>query len=511
MSEQANIKTWPERIYLQHGDAPEVPAFHDVYPGNGYSDNVTWCQDRIEPVDVEYVRADLAAPAASEGYVIAPNFRGYALLGIGQYLLNHTAPDEPAELILSIATEAEKVGRVVGDTRDNVPGAMIQPEVIAVRIGFENVAGLDALEQQLRFLREEHFPGTAQLAAPAAPVQSIAEKLDGLAADAEASRTAATDQTLERIHLHMREAYQHAATLARAAQLGAPAAPAHDHEADRQRFPDPDFNRWLDESVSDYHTVWEAVGDIAAAWAGWDNRQFYAAPEPAVKIALEALDRLARLGNEPYLGNSHGNDIAQRAIRAIEAAQPAPAQVDATVIDYGTKQPAQGELSDTDPNAPWLSLAHMICADAGIPPGHITARLEALRDKLGAPAREPAGWKLVPSEPTEDMVIHGFESAPSLGFSKPEEWDAYEQMSGCQQAAHKARLCYAAMLAAAPETWKVLPLPARVTGEMLHQAFPEIPGEKWPLPAARQAVWNRFAERVNARLATGEPKQESKD
>jgi hypothetical protein len=41
--------------------------------------------------------------------------------------------------------------------RDNVPGAVIQPDVMAVRIRFESVAGLDALEQQLRFLREEHF------------------------------------------------------------------------------------------------------------------------------------------------------------------------------------------------------------------------------------------------------------------------------------------------------------------------------------------------------------------
>lgn len=60
------------------------------------------------------------------------------------------------------------------------------------------------------------------------------------------------------------------------------------------------------------------------------------------------------------------------------------------------------------------------------------------------------GWKLVPIEPTMDMVVDGFESWPSEGFSSPEEWAAYQAMSGCQQAAHKARLCYAAMLAAAP-------------------------------------------------------------
>lgn len=69
-----------------------------------------------------------------------------------------------------------------------------------------------------------------------------------------------------------------------------------------------------------------------------------------------------------------------------------------------------------------------------------------------APAlRVPDGWKLVPIEPTEDMVIRGFESKPAQFWCTPEEWAEYEAMSGCQQAAHKARLCYAAMLAAAPE------------------------------------------------------------
>jgi hypothetical protein len=60
------------------------------------------------------------------------------------------------------------------------------------------------------------------------------------------------------------------------------------------------------------------------------------------------------------------------------------------------------------------------------------------------------GWKLVPVEPTMEMVMADFESWPDPIFSKPEEWAAYEAMSGCQQAAHRARLCYAAMLAADP-------------------------------------------------------------
>jgi hypothetical protein len=54
----------------------------------------------------------------------------------------------------------------------------------------------------------------------------------------------------------------------------------------------------------------------------------------------------------------------------------------------------------------------------------------------------PDGYALVPIEPTENMVIDGFESKPDSFFSAPDEWAAYEAMSGCQQAAHKARLCW---------------------------------------------------------------------
>lgn len=62
----------------------------------------------------------------------------------------------------------------------------------------------------------------------------------------------------------------------------------------------------------------------------------------------------------------------------------------------------------------------------------------------------PDGWALVPVEPTESMVIDGFESEPSP-YGDSEEWEAYEVMSGCQQAARRAKLCWAAMIAAAPK------------------------------------------------------------
>ena len=63
----------------------------------------------------------------------------------------------------------------------------------------------------------------------------------------------------------------------------------------------------------------------------------------------------------------------------------------------------------------------------------------------------PEGWVAVPVEPTEDMIVNGFESEPDESFSDEKEWEAYDAMSGCQQAAHRAKLCWAAMIAAGPK------------------------------------------------------------
>lgn len=85
--------------------------------------------------------------------------RGYAKLGIGAYLIEHSAESEPAALMLCIASDEEKAGRTVGDLKtfegERQP---IPAEKMTIRIDFANVAGLDALEQQLRLLREVHFP-----------------------------------------------------------------------------------------------------------------------------------------------------------------------------------------------------------------------------------------------------------------------------------------------------------------------------------------------------------------
>jgi len=63
----------------------------------------------------------------------------------------------------------------------------------------------------------------------------------------------------------------------------------------------------------------------------------------------------------------------------------------------------------------------------------------------------PDGWKLVPIEPTEDMVIAGFESVPDRGFDGDKYPEEYDAMSGCQQAGFRAKQCYVSMLEAAPK------------------------------------------------------------
>lgn len=65
---------------------------------------------------------------------------------------------------------------------------------------------------------------------------------------------------------------------------------------------------------------------------------------------------------------------------------------------------------------------------------------------------DDATHAVVPKEPTERMIVDGFESAPDKFFSPEEEWERYSAMTGCQQAAYRAHKCWNAMLEAAPQS-----------------------------------------------------------
>ena len=62
-----NLKTWPERIYLQvHDDDDELPPYNEMY-----NDGVTWCADQVFMCEVPYIRADLVAlPTVEEVAVV---------------------------------------------------------------------------------------------------------------------------------------------------------------------------------------------------------------------------------------------------------------------------------------------------------------------------------------------------------------------------------------------------------------------------------------------------------
>lgn len=119
-------------------------------------------------------QAQAAEPVIPDGYALVPDYRGYAHLGTGQYVLNTTDKPDPAEVIISIATEADKAGRTIGERRDNPAHSVIQPEEMCVRIRFENERGLFALEDQLADIRKQYFSDAEQPKAQAAePVGKV--------------------------------------------------------------------------------------------------------------------------------------------------------------------------------------------------------------------------------------------------------------------------------------------------------------------------------------------------
>jgi hypothetical protein len=101
-----------------------------------------------------------------EGYVIAPAWKGYALLGTGNYVIQHSAEFDPelgAELFITLATDEDREGgRQIGESRaTRNPNQPVYPEDMVLRIGFLSERALFALEDQLRTIRELHFPDAA--------------------------------------------------------------------------------------------------------------------------------------------------------------------------------------------------------------------------------------------------------------------------------------------------------------------------------------------------------------
>lgn len=205
-----------------------------------------------------------------------------------------------------------------------------------------------------------------------------------------------------------------------------------DREADRERFPDPYFNNWLDEVISDAgHTVWCAVGDLADAWRGWEARQYYAPQQPC-PCGLATCQ-------EPWepgcgLGNSEAH--------AVVAPQQPEAQAGGEVVGNSgsvkQKLPARKRYPKPDENG----------NDTGPCCAHAYADgwnecLDAIKDTTPPPGAVPEGWKLVP---VDEFVL----AAPVR--EAVEEWRGCRSPLEAQRAMFKieAAIGPGAMLAAAP-------------------------------------------------------------
>jgi hypothetical protein len=150
----------------------------------------------------------------------------------------------------------------------------------------------------------------------------------------------------------------------------------------------------------------------------WFQRGYEAARAQPMQASIEVIER--RVANLLRRQGETFDQIVARRRARIDAAQ------------------ARGETPPFDP-APgcgWYFDPLWLDADDDSP--------------LPAAGAAPAGWKLVPVEPTEDMVLDGLNSRPDRFFQEDNYPSEFDEMSGCQQAVFKVRRGYAAMLAAAP-------------------------------------------------------------
>ena len=189
---------------------------------------------------------------------------------------------------------------------------------------------------------------------------------------------------------------------------------------------------WLQQKIADM----EAIRDDIPFGLGEDGTNTLA----AMRIALASLEAeaVAYIFKHPagrlFWALTDESNKGQSDVMPVYTAPPAPVSV-----------PAAMEMDDDFDS----SFEH------GKAVGWNAYRAAMLQsfgnsEQLNSPVI-PDGWVMVPIEPTEDMIVNGFESEPDESFSDAEVWEAYDAMSGCQQAAHRAKLCWSAMISASPK------------------------------------------------------------
>lgn len=102
------------------------------------------------------LRLAMQAGAVPEGYKPAPIYMGYAHLGLRQYEVHVSSPEVCTEICFVPVSVIERKAEKLEASGFNKK--YIEPDNMAVRIRFESVEALNALEDQLELLRIIHFP-----------------------------------------------------------------------------------------------------------------------------------------------------------------------------------------------------------------------------------------------------------------------------------------------------------------------------------------------------------------
>jgi len=135
---------------------------------------------------------------------------------------------------------------------------------------------------------------------------------------------------------------------------------------------DNEFSKWLGEGYIEDHN--NCFGGFSHGYERAFKRyaRIDPAPEPVAlpDDLLYALNRMCTPLHESMLTGATAQEDARcmKLIRDYVLAHP----------------PVKEAMGDDNPNAPWLSLAHGICTEHGVPQGNIEWRLEVLKELFGA-------------------------------------------------------------------------------------------------------------------------------
>lgn len=178
----------------------------------------------------------------------------------------------------------------------------------------------------------------------------------------------------------------------------------------------------------------------------WLNKTTVAEAFRALEQRAEAAEKaLAEQGEQVDKANALINDLREerKLLQRLAGDRGNKLESAEAKLAELAKRPPVGDFYEDGPGNWWQIGPH-----DKVP--HVTPLFDRPAPAADLAELVPDGWKLVPVEPSEKMIVEGFESRPDEDFSDPEEWEEYSQMSGCEQAAYRAQRCWAAMLAASP-------------------------------------------------------------